>query len=333
MIRTPTVLVLGAGASADFGFPTGRKLLLDICRGTLADGPLFQFLTEEMKFANVEVLAFREALLNSQAPSVDLFLAHRPEYRDLGKAAIAASLLPYESFGAFTRTETTRWYEFLFSLMIEGGGDFGENELRVITFNYDRSLEAFFWFALCYLRGLKKEAALEESRKIPVHHMYGDLGPDIWKPALRSGYRYGLAAEAQTLAPAWVSEAAARIRLMPEGEDATQEGRAAEFLTWAEEVIFLGFAFHEENVNYLWLDNTLQRRRSKGREPFRSFASRYGMGDGDIVRAMDTLPVQMRGWISETGKWATNPYEVGFGDDFNAKITEFLKATPCLRSL
>ena len=32
MITKPTVLILGAGASVDYDFPPGRKLLLDICR-------------------------------------------------------------------------------------------------------------------------------------------------------------------------------------------------------------------------------------------------------------------------------------------------------------
>jgi hypothetical protein len=37
MIKRPTVLILGAGASVDHGLPTGRRLLLDIYERT-ADG-------------------------------------------------------------------------------------------------------------------------------------------------------------------------------------------------------------------------------------------------------------------------------------------------------
>ena len=31
MITEPTVLILGAGASAPFGFPVGRQMLIQIC--------------------------------------------------------------------------------------------------------------------------------------------------------------------------------------------------------------------------------------------------------------------------------------------------------------
>jgi hypothetical protein len=33
MIKRPTVLILGAGASVPFGFPSGRQVLDDVCRG------------------------------------------------------------------------------------------------------------------------------------------------------------------------------------------------------------------------------------------------------------------------------------------------------------
>ena len=48
MITKPTVLILGAGASVDYGFPTGRGLVSLICSECKSGGSIFEFLTERM---------------------------------------------------------------------------------------------------------------------------------------------------------------------------------------------------------------------------------------------------------------------------------------------
>src|SRR5229473_2124193 len=90
-----TVFVLGAGASAPYGFPLGLDLLdLVVTRMTLRDKPnLFtQFLGQSYD----EMLTFGEALARSGRTSVDAFLEHRPEFIELGKLAIAYALMDRE---------------------------------------------------------------------------------------------------------------------------------------------------------------------------------------------------------------------------------------------
>ena len=147
MIAKPTVLILGAGASADYGFPTGRQLLLKICEEARPDASLYDFLCNWMAVPRPLIEQFAYALQNSAAPSVDLFLENRKDFEEIGKLAIAATLIPYEDYKAFLPTNKPRWYETLFHLMVEGGR-FEDNKLSVITFNYDRSLEAFLFLAL-----------------------------------------------------------------------------------------------------------------------------------------------------------------------------------------
>ncbi len=305
MIKKRTVLILGAGASVDYGFPTGRKLLLEICNGAVKGGRLYAFLLDTMPIKEQVIQDFRDALWKSQAPSVDLFLENRQEFLELGKMAIAASLIPRESYTGFERSAELGWYEFLFSLMIEGGR-FEDNPLSVITFNYDRSLEAFFLLALCNLRGHEPSAAEKIVAKIPVIHIYGSLGGRTWSPdpASDRGYSPELRAE-------WVREAAGRIRIMHEVKE-EEMGRVVIMISKAEEVIFLGFGFHAENIKQLYLDR-LTENPLQGNPQW--FASRYGMGDGDIARAQELLlPIgQLR-----------------FGNNERATITEFLKAMPCL---
>ena len=97
MINSKTALVLGAGASAPYGFPLGRNLLLEIGR-ELYSGSVnpYQNTLIECGFAINDLRKFAVELLNSMQPSVDAFLENRPEYMQIGKHAIAAKLIQLE---------------------------------------------------------------------------------------------------------------------------------------------------------------------------------------------------------------------------------------------
>jgi hypothetical protein len=62
--------------------------------------------------------------------------------------------------------------------MVEGGA-FEDNKLSVITFNNDRSLEAFLFLSLQNLYGFDVKTALERLDKIPIVHLYGSLGTTL----------------------------------------------------------------------------------------------------------------------------------------------------------
>jgi hypothetical protein len=75
MITTPTVLVLGAGASYPYGFPTGKGLRDLICEtfsstNAMASQLLGSLNPEGTRFAPDEFFQFREAFLKSGQPSV-----------------------------------------------------------------------------------------------------------------------------------------------------------------------------------------------------------------------------------------------------------------------
>jgi len=90
MIRTPTVFVLGAGASQPFAFPTGRELV-DHTVQALQSNENRAFFTQ-LGFAEEDVIRFRDQLWGSGRNSVDAFLEHREEFVDVGKAVIAWAL-------------------------------------------------------------------------------------------------------------------------------------------------------------------------------------------------------------------------------------------------
>jgi hypothetical protein len=88
-----------------------------------------------MGFPSRDIERFNSAL-GSGAPSVDLFLENRSEFESVGKAAIAATLMPHEHENALKPEDQPRWYETLFALMADG--PFEDNLLCVVTM-IDRS--------------------------------------------------------------------------------------------------------------------------------------------------------------------------------------------------
>jgi hypothetical protein len=96
MITTPTVLVLGAGASCPYGFPTAKQLKNRICQVFESNTPAIRLLGDNAA-PTENFLQFREAFWRSGTPSVDEFLQGRPEFLNVGKLAIAYCLIPYEN--------------------------------------------------------------------------------------------------------------------------------------------------------------------------------------------------------------------------------------------
>ena len=93
MIEDPTVLILGAGASMPFGFPSGVMLKNEI----------YAILRDKRNMAlnqltNPTVVRNFMERLTYFSESIDTFLEHEKnkDNIELGKMAIAATLLPYE---------------------------------------------------------------------------------------------------------------------------------------------------------------------------------------------------------------------------------------------
>ncbi len=122
---------------------------------------------------------FVSTLRQSGQDSIDAFLAHYARFMDVGKAAIAATLIPYEKGGdVLFRPPADHWYRYVWShLQDTGAAAFGENKLTVVTFNYDRSLERFLITAFANSFDVDVGDAAEiVSAAIPVVHVHGQLG-------------------------------------------------------------------------------------------------------------------------------------------------------------
>ena len=236
MIKTRTVLILGAGASQPYGFPVGYELFAMICNGKfgLPDDD------RRVKLIAQQTTSFQEELKRSGQTSVDAFLERRDDLVPVGKYLIAATLIPFESEGTLFETPLKglgqRWYRHLFGALNAPPGEFGNNALSVITFNYDRSLEHFLATALS--KNYQAGRVGEELRKIPIIHVHGSLGE----------YGHGRMYSPRLVA---VSEATTSIRIVHE---AVELQPAHQLLSQAEQVIFLGFGYGEKNIERLQLD-------------------------------------------------------------------------------
>ena len=257
MIRSGTVLILGAGASAPFGFPCGRALLLEIAHGIEVVrselGGLGHRL-EECGYDRDLVKRFGRELLLSMQPSVDAFLEKRAEYVEIGKAAIACALIPYERERERERElyrypgKGPHWYEYLFSQMGTTLEDFKNSQLSVITFNYDRSLERFLFLALKPSHGLSDEECEKELRAVPIVHIYGTLGGSLH-------FEEGSHPYNDEVTPDVVKQCTSAIRILHEGTmDDPQLATARELLRDARVICFLGFGYYYDNVRRLRLE-------------------------------------------------------------------------------
>jgi hypothetical protein len=256
MLEMGTVLVLGAGASIPFGFPSGRALLIRVANGLRHEHDSFARLLMNVGFEWHQLEEFGTSLARSSQPSVDAFLENRRQFIPVGKAAIAAALIPFENPELLMgRGGEQSWYEYLFARLATRKGDLSPGRLAVITFNYDRSLEFFLLESLKHSFGLSDEEAQELAIAVPIYHIYGQLGS--LATAASSGRPY-----VTDVTPDTIQTASNGIRIIGEGVSSNEVlADAAYYLSTARIVTFLGFGFHPENASRLRVDELLATDR------------------------------------------------------------------------
>jgi len=290
MITKKTVLVLGAGASMPFGFPSGREIVEHICQKLTPHTdqpvrrkypPTFSVLLN-CNFTSTQITNFKDALSRSGQTSVDAFLEHRTKFIDVGKSAIAAVLLPFERTDLLFKEMRTKrinnWYEYLFSQLSTSFDRFDRNALSIITFNYDRSLEHYLFTALKNSYGKTDKECAEKLNIIPIIHVHGKLGDFEWQHPHPSPVPYD--SYSSNMDSEMVSRASKKIKIIHENiaED-IEFKQAHQLLSEAARVYFLGFGFNQTNLERLqieslptdkciWgtgLDLSLQQKRNLGR--------------------------------------------------------------------
>lgn len=300
MFRRKTLFIVGAGASCEAGLPSGHTLkgvvanMLNI--SGIRDGDRRVRDAINMSAATLDGPHVREhlaaatyAIRNAMplAISIDNFLdAHQgDEAIELcGKIAIAKAVLdaeqnsllfypdPETSFDVGGLAET--WYVRFAQLLMEGvrRSDIAKaiENVSIITFNYDRCIEHFLRQAFMTYYRIKPSDAETLVARIPIKHPYGQVGRLDWEDG-DEGVGFGMPEAADLL------RLSRQIRTFTERvEDEAAIGTIHDLVDQAETIVFLGFAYHLQNLRLLTPPSRSPRRRK------RIFGTTLGVSESDV---------------------------------------------------
>jgi|GEM_PF-1934571 len=269
MLNNRTVLILGAGASMRYGYPSGVELKKMIVRHLMpVQSPLYAnasainnheiidsdldklipYLIQNCAFPIQTLKDFYTDFNESPRASIDSFLQERKEFLEIGKILIAHAILRCENSGGFhdvvSNTEPS-WYQYLFNEIVDQLVMQDQKlSLTVITYNYDRSFESYFVNGLIKTYGMQPSEAKRIFERIKVIHVHGTVGTHQWDVFAKP---YG-----HSLLPIHIEQAANSLHIISE-EDAFVETyrEVRSELYQAENIFILGFGYHKANLERL----------------------------------------------------------------------------------
>lgn len=250
MISNSTVFIIGAGASADYGFPLGTELVKKIVdRMSKPNTPLLRALHLAGNDPE-DTSRFRERLRDSDPDSIDTFLeGNEDRFVRIGKSAIAFVILESESRcrhdGRLIRNPPEEnWLRYLWNKLRAGCSPdtLAGNAVTFLTFNYDRVLETYLDTVIENAFNLPSNAAMElRAESFPIIHLHGQISEAEF------GYF-----EEPTICGA-LEQYASGVRVVHD-EFATDDPvfeAAHDAISRASLVCFLGFGYHSVNLTRL----------------------------------------------------------------------------------
>lgn len=277
-----TVIVVGAGASKDFGqqMPTGAELANRIeamlsaeLSRTMGPGPISDALRRSptgLSGAHQSAMARIRDTIGGK-DSIDDFIAewnHVEHLAQVAKLCIAEAILDAERKTSLASEEAgTGRNEGLKAVRDSWLGQLlryanPRSERRVVdeataglsfvTFNYDRCIEQFLtgWFRMQGVPQHKLESALNA---VPVHHVYGALGA---LPSVGGEMPFGADD------PWATGRAASKIKTYTEALTPAECRAISDQIATAENVVMLGIGFHSQNLRLLFGKEGYQGRQS-----------------------------------------------------------------------
>lgn len=245
-----------------YSFSSGAKLFEEA--KSFSPGTLNLHVCEMTQMQSVR--SFLRVVKQCQNESLDGLLEHRPSQEvEVGKHFMAAQLLKQEYLeingNLKDRNKETDWFRYLFSRMVERTTTLEEfchkNSVTFVTYNYDRLVEYKLINGLqaYYNRPIKE--CVNALERIKVIHLHGSLGP-LYGGQFNVPYgcMSGDNQSFEQLKCEYLPHAALGIQIVSQANPTTSEFAAArDALAKAERVIFLGFAFGQQNVDRLGFNN------------------------------------------------------------------------------
>lgn len=305
MIDIPTVFILGAGASAPYGYPTGTQLRKKIISEfsekyyiLLQKDPRVRkkFLGSHKEKAN----AFVDVFKTSGIESIDKFLSLSPSFTDIGKIAITLTIFREEKTSDFYEETSLidakqNWYKLLFNHMtyeLQKPSDFvnfRENRVAFITFNYDRSLEYYLYKSFLSAFHDKREeikTSIEDCIPFPIIHVYGKVDEIKW----HGGSEYKADFDLKT-----IEKLSQNIRVIGERTNDLKD-EIAKIISLHKRIFFLGFGYADENMDSMGMPGLVN-------EEWNIYGTAKGMTNKEIDRVRSTF---MKNFANK-GAWRINP--------------------------
>ena len=270
MLAGKTVLILGAGASVKFGFPTGDtlksklrsylSLRYDFGRQVEGDLEFGNYLRSKLPAEAEAYVAAGHRIVSALPAFLSIDECLWTHYSDTkmvqaGKMAIAAIIADFEARSfiaklhgrsaeakAANETLTLHWPHLISQILVSGlrreDAEQIYDNLSIISFNYDRCGEVAI--AASVARGLQipfEESGAIMERRLKVFRPYGGLGPPANFGRLE----------------AWNAiEAAGGIKIYTEKlDDRPDIQLMRQALREAESIVLLGFGYHSQNMRLL----------------------------------------------------------------------------------
>jgi len=263
-----TVFILGAGASAPYGYPTGFQLSQDIkisLQNMHSDKQSWQSeqkklfaVFNELGYGLEQLQQFYRCFLGAAAYSVDKFLERRPDHKELGKLLIAYVLKSKEdSHKLLIKLQEDNWYAELFNRLDVTVDNIAHCRISFLTFNYDRSLEVFLHSILESRTTKSSEAVIAALASLPIVHVYGNLGNLPWTKSNGIAYDYNVL-------PDQLKSMAEGIDIMSSERETANWKRAHELLFNATYIYFIGFGYDETNLRRLKIRDCMKEKTIRG---------------------------------------------------------------------
>lgn len=159
------------------------------------------------------------------------------------------------------------WYQKFFEIAKDGvrALDIEQlfNEVRVICFNYDRSLELFLLVKIMSLYAVDMATAARAVQNLKVIRPYGGLGA-LPQLSQANNLEFG---ELEHYRDYW--RIGQNIRTYSELPGSETTHAISSTMSWAKHIVFLGFGFHQQNMSLLVRHGS----------PVFAYGTTYGLSD------------------------------------------------------
>lgn len=280
MVNKKTVIVVGAGASKEFGLPVGEELITEVKKLLRIRTGYYGLSEQKLLYAfkvfgssypgahNLDKMIDASRKIVKALPhaiSIDnLIDEHRgdKELEKCGKLAITLAILnaerastiycePHDGLNLNFEKSKETWLNSL-TQIIKQNCEFEELSERVsnitlIVFNYDRCIEHYLFYAFQHAYGVSEAEVKNLLKELKIFHPYGKIGDLPWEEE-KDSIPFGSEPNSKELV-----ELSKNLRTFTEGTDSKESeiSLIREEVIGADTTLFLGFAYHKLNLELL----------------------------------------------------------------------------------